>query len=543
MSFEIPSRLAFDRINSHSAQCACLMVPHSYTLIILHLAIMAARAGSSVAKGREELRAFSLGRLSLLVLFATALSACSQTAVGAKTKSTGTINAAAPTVHVSLAPGARTLSGQFFGYNLDSGTAKAWQTDPALVQQTADMAPGTLRYPGGALSNYWNWTTGWYGTRPSGKNGKYIDPGSYQFSLQDLKQLVVASGATPIFDVNIMTATLNSQVAMLRAAQHLGLTVRLIELGNEFYLSKPDYLHAFPTPLTYAQRVAAWIPVLHKDFPEAQIAAVGYAQILKSTLRESTWNATVLQTAPGLQTLTMHVYLHPRNALGVAGSQQTNQVLALPFSQWDLLEQHSLQTLPPNTNIWITEFNMMNNVTGLNGKLTFPPPQGTWTQGLFAGTMDLLFLHDPRIAVVDYHALVGNYGGYGAVNPETGQLSPSGAVQQLIHRAAASMTFSEPLAFAGGPMLLGKYPGLVGCIFRNAAGTIDAVVINLSNQAVSLQLPQLLSKGMVQDEIQGAPSANKADELKTRQAHASNVVALQPYAVTYLHPSSSANAN
>ena len=92
-------------------------------------------------------------------------------------------------------------------------------------------------------------------------------------------------------------------------------------------------------------------------------------------------------------------------------------------------------------------------------------------------------------------------------------------------------------------MLLDKYPGLVGCVFRNAAGMTGAVVLNLSNQAVSLQLPQILSQGMVQEEIQGTPSATTADELQSRQVRTSKTVTLQPYAATYLHPGSGTNSN
>lgn len=495
------------------------------------------------SKEGKKLRAFALTRLSFVALSVAMLSACGQTAVGTKTEAPTPVSASALRVYASLAPGSRALSGQFFGYNLDVGAEQAWQSDPHLAAQAASMAPGTLRYPGGTVANYWNWVIGWYGTRPNGAKGAYYESGKSSFTLQDLKQLVKASGATPIFDVNIMTATLKSQVEMLQAAQRLGLPVRLVELGNEFYLPNPDYVRAFPTPLTYAQRVAAWLPTLHKDFPGAQIAAVGYAETGKSTLRESTWNVSVLRTAAGLQDLTMHIYFHPRAALGVAGSQHTEQVLALPFSQWDLIEQHSLQTLPRNTNIWITEFNMMNNVKGPRGQRTFPPPQGTWTQGLFAGTMDLLFLRDPRIALVDYHALVGTHGGYGALNPNTGQPSPSGAVQQLIHRAAAGMTFSQTLTFGGGPLLLGKYPGLVGAVFRNSVGTAHAVVLNLSNRAVSMILPPVISTGMVQEEIQGAPSATNGGELHKTKVNAGKIVTLQSYSVTYLYSGSDPNAN
>jgi hypothetical protein len=236
------------------------------------------------------------------------------------------------------------------------------------------MAPGTLRYPGGAIANYWNWTSG----LPDKESGRP----EYPFSLQDLKQLVTASGATPIFDLNIMTASLQSQVAMLRAAEHLGLPVRFIELGNEFYLSKPNYLHSLPSALSYGKRVAAWIPTLHRDFPSAQIAAVGFAQSLSSnyvTSRESNWNATVLKTVPELKDMTMHLYWRPNGARVAAQ-------LAGPFQTWTRVQKDSLSKIPSKISIWVSEFNMFQ--TGkADHKVTFLPQQGTWTQGLFVGTM------------------------------------------------------------------------------------------------------------------------------------------------------------
>jgi hypothetical protein len=475
------------------------------------------------------MRSFSLLRVTVVVLSGTMLSACGLAAVSAATGSSvsPTDSFRLPTVLASLAPGARAMSGQYFGYNLSDGFFKAWQRSPQLVAQTATMAPGTLRYPGGSIANYWNWTSG----RPDKESGRP----RYPFSLQDLKRLVKASRSTPIFDLNIMTASLTSQVEMLRAAQHLGLPVRYIELGNEFYLSTPNYLHSFPTALSYGKRVAVWMPTLHKDFPGAQIAAVGFAQSLSSayvTSRESAWNATVLKNVPELKDMTMHLYWY-RNGAGVAAQ------LAGAFQSWTQVQQDSLAKLPAGTRIWVTEYNMAHREK-IGGKVTFLPPQGTWTQGLFVGTMDLLMLRDPRIQLADYYALVESFGDFGAIIPPTGQLRPSGALQQLISRAAAGMTLSEPLTFAREPMLLGKYPGLVGSVFRNAAGTTRVVVLNLSNRAVSMVLPRILSHGMIQEEIHGAPSATTADELQTTQVRTNDRVTLQPYSVTYLsllHPS------
>jgi hypothetical protein len=56
------------------------------------------------------------------------------------------------------------------------------------------------------------------------------------------------TGATPMFDLNVMTAPLSDQIAMLRSAQQVDkLPVKYVELGNEFYLCDTDYVQAFPT--------------------------------------------------------------------------------------------------------------------------------------------------------------------------------------------------------------------------------------------------------------------------------------------------------
>ena len=56
----------------------------------------------------------------------------------------------------------RTLRGrQFLGYNVVNLQSGNFSTNPSYVDSTAALTPGTLRYPGGNLADWWDWRTGW----------------------------------------------------------------------------------------------------------------------------------------------------------------------------------------------------------------------------------------------------------------------------------------------------------------------------------------------------------------------------------------------
>ncbi len=133
------------------------------------------------------------------------------------------------------------LARAFFGANIDgaynpSGTYP-W-TDPRTLAAVKALNLQSLRYPGGTDANYWDWHTGWvYPSFPTGA-------GPFSETLKDFAPLVKLTGP-PIFDLNVMTynnsiatpaqtsAMVQDQVAMLKAAQQLGMPVEYIELGNE----------------------------------------------------------------------------------------------------------------------------------------------------------------------------------------------------------------------------------------------------------------------------------------------------------------------
>jgi hypothetical protein len=82
------------------------------------------------------MRSFALHRVTIIVLSVAMLSAGGQTAGSAATGSSVSRadSDSLPTVQASLAPGARAISDQFFGYNLSDGLFKVWKGNTRLVE-------------------------------------------------------------------------------------------------------------------------------------------------------------------------------------------------------------------------------------------------------------------------------------------------------------------------------------------------------------------------------------------------------------------------
>jgi hypothetical protein len=162
---------------------------------------------------------------------------------------------------------------------------------PTSVRCSRGWILGRCAIPEGTEADYFNWHTG----RPT--NGS----SSYSFTLADLQQAYRATGAPPIFDLNVLKPAnrLNSgdQVAMLGAARHLGLPVKYVEIGNELY-GGGAFQSAFPSGAVYGKTVAAYVTVLHRDFPVVKVAADAVTTALLVNLSGSAQYAPVSADVP-----------------------------------------------------------------------------------------------------------------------------------------------------------------------------------------------------------------------------------------------------
>ncbi len=440
--------------------------------------------------------AIAVGTLVAGVLFATSGGALAA----------GRQLAPAETAQVTAKLGqAHSLSPGFFGFNFDYGGASEYSTDTKVDSQLAALDPGTLRYPGGTNANFFQWKLGYPVNPPSGSACPSSPAaGTYRFTLADLLAAYRATGAPPVFDLNVMTSSLSCQMSMLREARELGLPIDYVELGNEFYLDFMNYPKYFPTGADYGATVASYVKALRSDFPGALVAAVG--SLPDSTARERTWNSAMLDAASkagGLpDAITLHVYPSYNKALTTSG-------LAALFTEpyTELTDIGSVAgSLPFARPLWLTEYNLRPKHTA-----NANPAQMSYAQALFVTEMDLLLAeHVTAAQFVDLWSAFGPNASYAyAGSAASPALTPGGLALSLVDQAARGATSTRPIDFTGTPVLgSGGPPALIGQRF--VSGSVrPEVLVNLSSQTVTINTGGAIPAGKAYEQVtySGSPVA------------------------------------
>jgi hypothetical protein len=414
---------------------------------------------------------------------------------------------AAPTPDLALEISLGTthaIDPHYFGFNLGaSAIGGAYWDMTEFNDLAASLAPGTLRFPGGTVANDWDWINGWFfpGSTPFGipKN-----PPNGKTPLERFKQTIDASGADPIFVLNMVTDTLDSQIAMLHHAQELGMPIRYIELGNEFFFSGDRIETLFPTGAEYGREASRWIKTIHNEFPESRIAAI--AAVVDDPSRpdrNSRWNIDLQTSLRRADAISMHIYFD----FGLSDNDVLNYVsvanmLSRPFRNRDELRAKYLPHLNANGSIWITEYGMRDRREDIIN---------TWAHGLYSAAQTLIFLEEPRIELIHNHALVANPLTGAIIANKDGRtlnLSASGYALQPIARVIRQSYTVSPLIFSPAPQTAwskGKYPALIGYAFDTANG-LQVIVINLSGVNYPINLSYLFPQGMLVEQINGDPT-------------------------------------
>lgn len=455
---------------------------------------------------------------------------------------------AAAIVAADLVGNPRSFSPSALGLNGNNVSPGIPWSDSRFKRELGSFRPGNLRYPGGTIANYWAWRNGWF--QP---NGPWPGQPSTRIdnSLATFAEMVRATSATPVFDVNMLTyqgaiaseaknlAMLDDQILMLRAAKRAGLPVRFVELGNEFYLTKTvggtHYPKRFPTATDYARQANPWVTAIHSAFPGAKVAAVGTDAngVVGIQQRRLTWNATVLKTLEGADALTLHTYIYvtdPRASL--------QALLTRPWQRFQQLQANEFKVLRSNgLKAWITEYNLDDRTS----ELAFA---GRWMHGLFAATMTLLFLREPLVAQMSMHNVLGNAHdaaifsnsrGFRTTSPATTAfaLTAAGTSMALIERAARSARSVQTLSFSPSPTI-GGAPALVGSLL---AGTgRQSVVLNLSPQSIELRVSSLFSGSFNYEQLK-APLGTRVtgpNVVTVGEGTSTGTITLAPHSISRL---------
>jgi hypothetical protein len=455
----------------------------------------------------------------------------------------------------------RALAADYFGYNGANLLYRVDWTTPQFLQTLALLRPSTLRYPAGTEANYWDWRKGWFvsgADLPPSYRG--IEPKVNTNRLEDLQPALKAAGAKPLFVVNMLTSNLEEQLAMLRRAEALGMPVAYVELGNEYYIGQGDHKAAFPSARDYALEANRWSAAIRRAFPKAKIAAVGASTVPEqaSDPRWTGWNRELLPRLRGADAVTIHHYYssgigdtqfkRSREALPVRYSPaEVAVVLGMPFSAWSRLQKNGLALVEPDREVWITEYNLFDQ-----GQ----PLPGTWTHGLGLAAATLLFTDDPKITLIQCHALIGNalfasifssdrgFRLTGFTSPTEAPatvpfaLTASGRALQLVGDALRGMTSVQRWSAPGLPTQQGRggfaYPSVAAWSFSDGRRR-EAILLNLAAGSRQLALPAALANGRF-EQLLGTPltPVSNSGSLNRNQGRFAGKLDLPPYSITRL---------
>lgn len=474
----------------------------------------------------------------------------------------------------------RALDDDWLGYNSGPLIRFGPRDDEDYTSAMAALRPGTIRYPGGTLANYWDWERGdavcdgiadTYRLTDGGPRRQCDLPNGYQgiapegHGLEAYARELEATGADAVFVLNMLTrrpgqrgSNLADQVRMLETAEELDIEVERIELGNEFYLGDgqrdakaTDYERVFPNPVNYANRVTRWAPVLREAFPDARIAAVG-AVGYGDVPRRTRWNDVVVpRVADVVDGLVLHSYTgYPDD---VDGPVDAARMTAGPAWRDRVLRERFLPPVreaAPDLTLWFTEYNLFERER---------PVHGTWAHGLTSGLHTLSMLGLPDAEIVNFHsgldsALFGalfrdedglRYGNDGFAGPtgpvpDTVPFAPtaSGTVLGLLADALHDGRRAQPLDFGEAtPTVFDGVPTLVAWQVEQRDGSTSAVAVNSSDTARTVDLSAAVRSGRaevitapVERRITGDPD----DLTVTRPRVTGGRVVMPPWSVAHV---------
>jgi hypothetical protein len=409
-------------------------------------------------------------------------------------------------------------------------------SDPRFRAAVAALAPQAIRVFGGTTANYWDWRAGTFVRGPHVPAALARARPHVHVTLADWAALARTSRALPVFDLNLVTSTLASQLAMLRAARRVGMPVRLVELGNELYGTR--YRGRFPSGAAYGRVATRWAAALHAAFPGVQVAAVadpgGDVNLASAPGAAAAWNAGLARNLHGAQALTLHLYFASglaRRERPAAGGPVTRLLAAgagVVAAMRSHIDRSRLAT-------WVTEWNLFDRVA---------PVQETWAQGLAVAAVGIDLLADPRVTQIDNHALVAS-APFGALFASTDGLrnaDPQFArvgdppATKLYGRSADGVAMGALLAALrgapGGRLAPVTFAGGEGLIVA-AAGRVRAVLVNVSEHSLAVALPAALV-GLSVRALRGDPATLVAgtSSLDSSGGRSGGTLTLPAYSLT-----------
>ncbi|TDY46241.1 alpha-L-arabinofuranosidase [Alicyclobacillus sacchari] len=472
---------------------------------------------------------------------------------------TNYLKVGAPTGHATVTVNAASSTGTIpttaFGIN-----AAVWDSgleNPTLISLTKALAPDLLRYPGGSISDNYDWETN---TR---NDGGYVNPDD---TFDHFMTFAHNTGSQPIITVNYGTGTPAEAAAWVKYANVTNhYNVKYWEIGNEIYgngyyngngweaddhavQGKPEKGNPGLSPQTYASNAEQYIQQMKAQDPSIQIGAVltmPYNWPWGATVNgNDDWNSTVLKAiGKDIDFVDVHWYPESPGQETDAGLlADTDQIPAMITELRKEIDEYAGSNAK-NVQIFVTETNNTSSTPGQQSN--------NLVNALYLAD-DLTGFVQAGVQNVDWWDLLNSAGdGYNSPTLygqnlfgdegllSSGQTSPKGAVEPPA---------DTPLPTYYGYQMVADFakPGDTMLGTLSSASEIDTHAVKLPNGDLSLMLvnrdpsniydvslnlegysPALIEKSEIYGE--GSPSVTN-----TAQLPFTNTVKLPPYSVTDL---------
>jgi hypothetical protein len=455
----------------------------------------------------------------------------------------------------------------FNGYNAQMMRGPSWN-ETEFLNRVQQLHPKLIRYPGGTVTSYWDWRTGWLKEGIPLK-GDWKSIKKNPIRLEDIKMACDSTGAVPVLVLNMMTSTLEDQLEMLRHARKIKLPVLYVELDNEIYIGDPFYVKKFATGVEYANECNRWIIAIKKEFPGVQVGVIGYSARENQGknnkphfARTNSWNRDVLSAIKDADAMTFHVY--GGTGLGFlmrtgfssvdeddgqpAKMQQAFDsensvpvVLGVPMQRWRQTNTYDYAIVPQGMKVWITEYNLFER----EGVVA-----GTWAHGLYALMQSLFFMLDSKTELICYHNLTTSAQFAAIFNNDQGfakafrkksnkpfQFTAAGHNMAYFGEALSKgetavklkFTVNEPLQGARGF----QFPSLEGWLIKGEEHKV--IMVNLSDEMITADVSRLFNGLPAFRQTSAMPRMQVASERDVNiTSGREEKIKLAPYSVTII---------
>lgn len=448
-------------------------------------------------------------------------------------------------ISLSVSEETKSISDAIFGFNTQSIKGPGWDKKN-FIDKIAELNPGNFRYPGGTVGNFWDWKTGYF--NEIGKEANVISPssqGPMPYKLEDVKKIHDITGTEPVYMLNVLTSTLEEQLAMLKHAEEIGLPVNYIEMGNEYYLddhpAKYNYLNVFPEITDYTTTCKLWTQTIRKEFPNARISMIGVCTPSAwKRPRANAWNRVVMENMDGIECDSFTIHAYPK-------SNNTSMTpLDMIGTSLDGIKRSKIldPSIDSKYTLWVTEYNYES---GSN------PYPGQWVHGLSAALMSAELIYTPRVELICFFNLTAGkpasaiFDAEMELTDDSGEkvkaqkyaLSASGEALKMVSKAQRNAISVTGVSFSKNPTFTTfkkeTYNTLYGYVFKGEQNKI--LIINIGDKPQTISLSNIGFESKHYEQI-SAPSMKTAvtssSSLQRIDRKTEKSITLRPYSITVI---------